>query len=77
MKWIVKLIISLGLSSTALAGSARDSKARCGHENGQWDPEVQCCYSNSEELFCLQIDKEKSDATDDRKLDQAAEKFTE
>ncbi len=77
MNWMVKFVITLGLSSTAFAGSARDPKARCGHENGLWESETQCCYVNSEELFCQQIDKEKSEAADDSKSDQAAEKLTE
>jgi hypothetical protein len=77
MKWIVKLIISLGLSSTALAGSARDPKAHCGYESGQWDSETQCCNVNGEELFCGKTDRENSHAAGDSESKQSEEILTE
>jgi hypothetical protein len=77
MNWIVKLIISLGLSSTALAGSARDPKAHCGYESGQWDPETECCNVNGEELFCRKTDRDKSETSGGNESNQAAETLTE
>jgi hypothetical protein len=77
MKWIVKLIISLGLPATALAGSARDHGARCVYESGQWDPETKCCTVHGEEPRCQKIDQDKSDAAGDSESVQAGETLTE
>ncbi len=77
MKMIIKFVISLGLSTTALAGSARDPKAQCGYVSGQWDSETKCCMVNGEELRCQNVDHDKSEAAGDSESIKVEETPTE